>query len=174
MGVDSSNSQHDAEATSLAIPERIEAEVREIIERHSTTLSAFARMTTGSAELGEEALQEAYHRYVQTRSQGTTIENPLAWMLRVIQNLSIDWRKSDARKAEIRTEVAAPPETDEDPQQALREILETKRGLLSPREREVLDLRLRGLRYIEIAGVLKIGEGSVSKLLSRAFRKLRR
>lgn len=47
------------------------------------------------------------------------------------------------------------------------------RGLLSARERQVVDARARGLLAKEIAGELAISEATVRVLLLRALRKLR-
>ena len=48
-----------------------------------------------------------------------------------------------------------------------------RRGLLSAREREVLDARTRGLIAKEIAAELGIAEGTVRALLARIRDKLR-
>jgi RNA polymerase sigma factor (sigma-70 family) len=47
-------------------------------------------------------------------------------------------------------------------------------SVLSPREEEVLLLRLEALKYWEIAEQLGIGLNSVNTLLARALRKLQR
>ncbi len=154
--------------------EQLEAEVRGIHEEHAKSLFAFARMLAGDAETAEEALQEAYHRYLVYRTQGRKILNSRAWLLRVMHNLIIDWKKAQARRTELHADLPAPEAQRDDQTASLGELLEKTKGVLSSREQQVLDLRLKGMRYIDVAEYLGIGEGSVSSHLSRAFRKLRR
>ena len=45
--------------------------------------------------------------------------------------------------------------------------------LLSPRESEVMLLRMQSLKYVEIAESLKISPNSVNRLLARAIGKMR-
>lgn len=155
-------------------PAVLEAEVRGVHERFSRSLFAFAKVISGDADSAEEALQEAYHRYLATRSKGVLILNPQAWLLRVIHHLIIDWRKAQARTVELKSDVPAPAAPDPSQQaESLAQLIGRARRVLTPREREVLDLRLKGLRYVDVAEALGIGEGSVSTHLRRAFRKLR-
>lgn len=156
-------------------PYGLEAEVRGIHEQHCHSLIAFAKMFAGDADTAEDALQEAYHRYLVVRTEGREIENPQAWMLRVIHNLIVDWKKAQARNSELSEELAAPKQEDSTEQQkALMQLLDRTRSQLSPREIEILHLRLQGLRYVDVAESLGIGIGSVSTHLSRALRKLRK
>jgi RNA polymerase sigma-70 factor (ECF subfamily) len=153
----------------------IEAELRRLHEEHAEAIYAFARMYAGDAEMAEEALQEAYHRYLVARSNGNRILNPRAWMLRVIQNLVIDWKKAQSREEQLEDRVVSTtPEYLEENSEKYNLVLSKTSKILAPREQEVLELRLKGLRYVDVAETLGIGEGTVSTLLSRAFRKLRR
>jgi len=54
-----------------------------------------------------------------------------------------------------------------------RELERELEGLLSPRERDCLRLRLRGMKQTEIASALGLKSGTVAVLLSRASRKIR-
>jgi len=54
-----------------------------------------------------------------------------------------------------------------------REINATAHELLSPRELECLLLRNEGLRYRDIADILKIETATVGVLLGRALKKIR-
>lgn len=153
----------------------IEGELRHLHEEHAEAIYAFARMYSGDTEMAEEAMQEAYHRYLVARTNGNRILNPRAWLLRVIQNLVIDWKKAQSREEQLEDRVvsATPEYLDENPEKYNLVLSKTSK-ILAPREQEVLELRLKGLRYIDVAETLGIGEGTVSTLLSRAFRKLRR
>ncbi len=187
--LESSLPKRDAEATvdpeQLACPEMgggeapdaatVEAELRQLHEEHAEAIYSFARMYAGDTEMAEEAMQEAYHRYLVARSNGSRILNPRAWLLRVIQNLVIDWKKAQSREEQLEDRVvSATPEYLEENPEKYNLVLSKTSKILAPREQEVLELRLKGLRYIDVAETLGIGEGTVSTLLSRAFRKLRR
>ncbi len=163
----------DLHPQGVASREILEAELHQLHEEHSASLYAFARMFSGDAEMAEEALQEAYHRYLLYRTQDRPVLNKRAWMIRVIHNVIVDWKKARARCQELNSELPA-PELVETEESSLDRLLEQSNVSLSTRERQILDLRLQGLRYSEVAGILGIGEGSVSRYLNRAFSKLRR
>jgi RNA polymerase sigma factor (sigma-70 family) len=94
-------------------------------------------------------------------------------MIRVIHNVIVDWKKARARCQELNPDLPAPASVEPE-ESSLDQLLEKSNVSLSTRERQILDLRLQGLRYSEVAGALGIGEGSVSRYLNRAFSKLRR
>lgn len=160
-------------ANDAATRDLLEAELRELHQEHSASLYAFARMFSGDTEMAEEALQEAYHRYLLYRSQDRLVLNKRAWMIRVIHNVIVDWKKARARCQELNAEVPAPDSVEAE-ESSIDQLLERSKVSLSTRERQILDLRLQGLRYSEVARMLGIGEGSVSRYLNRAFSKLRR
>jgi RNA polymerase sigma factor (sigma-70 family) len=156
-------------------PFLLESEVRGIHEAYSHTLTAFAKKFAGDADTAEDALQEAYHRYLVVRTEGREIANPQAWLLRVIHNLIVDWKKAQARQSELKDDFASPRmEETSYREEYLLNLLKRARNELSPREAEILDMRLKGLRYSDVAEDLGIGIGSVSAHLTRALRKLRR
>ena len=67
--------------------------------------------------------------------------------------------------ADIRQDVEAGYQKNESYQSAL--------SILSPRERECVQLRLEGFGYNEIADILRIRPGTVAALLARGLKKLR-
>ena len=154
---------------------QLESEIHDIQEQFSAEMFTFARMFAGNAEVAEEALQEAYYRYLLTRARGNEVLNPKAWLLRVIHNLIVDWKTDEAKTLELNPDLVAPDTFGEEEEQrpSLGELLERTRGVLTPREQKVLHLRMKGLRYQEVAKRLGICQGSVSTYLTRAFRKLR-
>jgi RNA polymerase sigma-70 factor (ECF subfamily) len=154
----------------------LEREVRELYRVHATPLQRYAGALSRTPEGAPDAVQEVFLRYFIERSCGRPIENPRAWLYRVLRNYLLDTRKS----AESIHEVAAGdidylPGPQEDPEaifhrsQTARHLL----AMLSPRERETLALRHQGLSYDEIAEVLGLRSGTVGALLARAYRKFR-
>ena len=98
------------------------------------------------------------------------------WLYATTRNFILDRLKEyqyrNGKSLEAALQVA---EKNENPESAimLREIHSTAQGLLSPRESECLQLRNEGLRYREIAEILKIDSATVGVLLGRAMKKIR-
>jgi RNA polymerase sigma-70 factor (ECF subfamily) len=130
----------------------------------------YAARLTGSVCDGEEAVQEAFLQLFDELCAGTNIDNPRAWTFCVVKRGAS--RKIEHHlKREVPLEDAAlfaapalPGTEDAD----LHRML----SALTPREVEVVMLRLESMKYREIATVLGITSGSVNVLLARALRKL--
>jgi RNA polymerase sigma factor (sigma-70 family) len=71
-------------------------------------------------------------------------------------------------------EVARPDQSAHGRLSSFKDIVDIRNllSVLSPREEEVLLLRLEAMKYREIAEQLGIGVNSVNTLLARALRKL--
>jgi RNA polymerase sigma-70 factor, ECF subfamily len=157
-------------------PTDIESDVNEMVRNHAAALSRFAATMLRDNSLVQDAVQEVFLRYFIARTGGQQMENPRAWLFRVLRNYLLDYnRKSgimaainleDAVKvADIRQDVEAAYQQDE----FLRSALST----LSPREKECILLRLEGFGYNEIAQILRIRPGTVAALLARGLKKFR-
>lgn len=156
--------------------DRVEAEtfaverVRSDYERHSRLLYRLALAECRNGELARDAVQEAFLRYFEACSKGQAIHSVRSWLARVVINFLRDDARRMARLAGISEasgavtgQTAAEPAGD----------LERQIGsMLSPRERECIELRVLGYKYQEIAEILGLRPGSVACLLSRALRKL--
>jgi RNA polymerase sigma-70 factor, ECF subfamily len=157
-------------------PNDIEAEVTGLFQCHVSALSRFAALVTNDRTLVPEAIQEAFLRYFMVRIDAQRIENPRAWLFRVVKNYLLDRRRRsglmpavglDAAEhlADSRQDVAARYEQTDMFRRAL--------SSLSPRERQCVQLRLGGLAYDEIAVILEIRPGTVAALLARGLKKFR-
>jgi RNA polymerase sigma-70 factor (ECF subfamily) len=152
---------------------------REIVslhEAHSATLLSYARALTPNSPAASDAVQETFLRYWIVRRTGDQIDNPKAWLFRVLHNLLLDWRKQAAAAVEIdASAVLAKRDDRPDPEMAYgqAELLRRLERMLSPREQECLRLRIAGLHYREIAHVLGVQLGTVSALLARIQKKTR-
>lgn len=102
-----------------------------------------------------------------------------AWLFRVAHNLSLKVRSRERSFQAVETDWerltnAAPGESperallDRERSKRLRAALET----LSPQQRNCLYLRSEGLRYREIAEVMRISQSSVNEFLRRAIARL--
>ena len=98
------------------------------------------------------------------------------WLYSTTRNYILDRVKEYYVRNSQSLEAAAQITEDADNPEAhimLREIHATAHELLSPRELECLQLRNEGLRYRDIADILKIESATVGVLLGRALKKIR-
>jgi len=144
-----------------------------------SALVRYAHRATGDLNLAEDLVQEVYLRLYHEMRRGKEIEKPDAWMFCVLSHdLSKFWRlqkKTEALHQPLGdTDMAdvAQPDTG---QPAFYQDSDDIAGLLSvltPREQEVMLLRMASLKYREIGKRLGISSSAVNTLLARAIRKL--
>lgn len=130
-----------------------------------------ARLVTGSQELAEEAVHDAF---VTVFQRWTTIDRPGAYLRRVVVNncRTVQRRRRTER---LKTETLARQETET--LQLPEELDETWKalGVLSQRQRTALVLRYyEDLTVDGIAQVMGERPGSVKSLLHRGLARLRR
>ena len=143
--------------------------VTALFDRWYMSLVRYALRTTADYELAEDLAQETFMQLYQALRAGTKIEHPKAWTICVL-------RRATNRRMRDRTlcepldelEIAGDAVNDLSSVVDIRNLL----SVLSPREEEVLLLRLEAMKYREIAEQLGIGVNSVNTLLARALRKL--
>lgn len=143
--------------------------VTALFDRWYMSLVRYALRTTADYELAEDLAQETFMQLYQALRAGTKIEHPKAWTICVL-------RRATNRRMRDRTlcepldelEIAGDAVNDLSSIVDIRNLL----SVLSPREEEVLLLRLEAMKYREIAEQLGIGVNSVNTLLARALRKL--
>lgn len=132
------------------------------------TLLRYAERITGHTGLAEDAVQDVFVRLYGELAAGRMVNNPRAWTLVVLRrDLVRQWKTYQSTTSledipEIATSTVSP---DDD----LSRLLD----LLTPRESEVLLLRLEGMKYDDIARELDISANTVGILLVRSMRKLR-
>lgn len=136
---------------------------------HGGSLYRLAMAESRDPELARDAVQEAFLRLFRYLLAGGRVDSVRAWLARVALNYLRDEARRAARDAPLGRELSAPAHALPDDPSAL---VESVRALLTPRERQCVELRLIGYRYEEIAQSLGIRCGTVSSLLSRAARKL--
>lgn len=121
----------------------------------------------GAADLAEDAAQDALVRAARNRHKLGGVDDPHAWLRRVVVRCSLTVLGERSRVADVSEAAVAPCETDV----AVRDAL----SRLKPRDRALLALvHFEGLGYAEIADVLGIPIGTVGSRLHaarEAFRK---
>lgn len=150
--------------------------VETLFETWYPTLFRYAWRQSRNFAVAEDAVQEAFVELYRQLAQGRRIRHPKAWMLCVTR------RQLQRRRCGAPWEAGPEPleaadtarAVWENPERGLawQEILELFPGL-TPREEEVLWLRLEAMKYREIGRQLGISANSVATLLARALRKLR-
>jgi RNA polymerase sigma-70 factor (ECF subfamily) len=152
----------------------LESEVVRLYRAHCGGLYRYALTFTRDRQLAEDVLQESFLRYFLACKEGQVIQNARAWLYQVLHNLLLDDRKRMGFRTSVCLEAALEnPDRDQDPEARMqrRELSDSLRLVLSPRELECVELRVQGLAYEEIAGILRIRPGTVGALLARALKK---
>jgi RNA polymerase sigma-70 factor (ECF subfamily) len=134
-------------------------------------------LVSGSLPAAEDAVQEALARAWERGERGERIESLTGWVMTVAMNLVKSGLRRRIRERRALARLEDPEERAALERTLLRsdEVLDLRGALqgLTERERQVtvlrywLDLDLR-----EIAGTLRVDEGTVKTLLFRARRKL--
>jgi RNA polymerase sigma-70 factor (ECF subfamily) len=154
----------------------IEQEIRDLYATEASALLRHAAALARNGDAAQDAVQEAFLRFFVARTAGQEIRNPRGWLFRVLHNHVLDQKKAASRNEVGLEAVMNSPGPGRDPEVAYRrvEALRTMlRTALTPREVECVRLRSTGLRYDEIAGVLRLQSGTVGALLTRAHKKIR-
>ncbi|MCE5308658.1 MAG: sigma-70 family RNA polymerase sigma factor [Acidobacteriales bacterium] len=158
-----------------------EAEATELInDLYGVLYSPLLRYTahmTGRLELAEDIVQEAFTRLYRDLRRGHRIDNPRAWAFAVVRReVGRHWKKAEIwgilEPLERAEKVADGSLTALD--SLMKDEVSILLSALSPREAEVVLLRLGSLKYREIGAELGMGVKSVGTLLARALKKLRR
>jgi RNA polymerase sigma-70 factor, ECF subfamily len=142
-----------------------------------TSLVRYAAHMTGSRDLAQDIVQEAFMRLYRTLRLGRAVENPKAWAFAVVRHESFALlrKRNDerlSRQSLDALEDLAMGTWSDAAAGFGNEDLGRFLALLTKREQEALLLRMEGLKYREIGSQLGLTIQSVSTLLSRALRKL--
>lgn len=141
-------------------------------------LYRYVRTLVGDVALAEDIHHEAFLRLHTALVSGATIDHPRAWLHVVARRLVLDALHSyGARHAAVLPDTPAPrpaPAFDDDPANRWRDVWRRAATVLSPRERECLQLRAEGFTHREIAATLQVRTGTVCTLVARGIRKVQR
>jgi RNA polymerase sigma-70 factor (sigma-E family) len=140
-------------------------------------LVRFAVALTGDRGLAEDVVQEVLIRAYGRWSRITGLDQPEAYLRRMVTNEYLSWRRRWARitpHADVTGIVEAVPAPDHADAQADRSSLALELARLPKRQRAVLVLRYyERLTDAEIADTLGCPQGTVRSLASRALSALR-
>lgn len=136
-------------------------------------LVRYACRLTNHTALAQDAVQDSFMQLYRALESGKEIHNPKGWTLCVVRReIGKQLRNYGLREVSYDGWRLAGPRAERP--DLFLEYDEVAKILsqLSPREQEVMLLRMESLKYREIASELGISINSVATLLARALRKL--
>jgi RNA polymerase sigma-70 factor, ECF subfamily len=160
-----------------ASEKQIEIEVTELLGQHAASLARYATGITRDRTSVQDAIQEVFLRYFIARIEGQQIENPRAWLFRVLANYLRDCNRKVGSMSAVDLEAAAQvADSRQDVEAGFQqnEAFQCALASLSLREKECMRLRLEGFGYDEIGQILRIRPGTVGALLARSLKKIRK
>jgi len=149
--------------------------VERLFDSWYAPLLRYALRMVGQRASAEEIVQDTFLDLYRALQAGQSVEYPKAWTMCVVRRKASD-RRSDPfgteqshellDSAEVAGEWVDSVDTEID-----CERVRARMHLLTPREQEVLMLRLASMKYREIAAALGITTNSVNTHLARALEK---
>lgn len=143
-------------------------------------LVRYAARITGNLDLAQDIVQQSFCDLCSELLRGIRIDNPKAWTLVVVKRAV---NKALYRDKDRGISFESIDSLDGEAAAALFPVLRVEAkmdlddisrffGCLSPREEEIILLRLEGCHYAEIAETLGVSRETVKTLLSRAMKKM--
>lgn len=148
-----------------------------LINQHRTELNRLIFRKLGTKEISEDILQDAYLR-LQQYPDLATVENPRAFVFRIVTNLVIDYQRSASNRLPhdndedvLHDIVDNTPQPDEHYLASQRlEIINAALAELPEKCRQAFYLhRIEGCSHAEIAEQLQLSTSMVAKHLFKAM-----
>jgi RNA polymerase sigma-70 factor, ECF subfamily len=156
----------------------IEQAVADLYVRLRPSVVWYVRAMTRVPCDPEDLAQMAFLRLFDALRSRTPVENPRAWIFRVVHNLLVDRVRRAGKERDAYEEwgTAQATVTRSSPEDALIQQQQIHGALrhVNARERACLLLRVRGLSYSEIADVIGTTPKTVSVYLARGLQKVAR
>lgn len=151
--------------------------VTDLFDSGYSSLVRYGFHCCGSVALAEEFAQEAFTALYKNLREGEEIRHPRAWLVKTVRNqLGKHWRRQKHGEQLVpNSDFDMLAGTTDDTGEMGPEPLKLPEyfSLLSGREEEALVLRVKGLRYRQIAEQMGVTTNSVGTLILRAVRKIR-
>ena len=157
-----------------------EAAFRQLFHQYNKILQPFIVKLTRSHEAAEEVLQEVFLKIWLHREKLTGVENPKAYIVRIVSNESLDYLRTVTRKNKLaeeirRSAVAASPSPEQsfsyrETEQRIHEAIEQ----LPNACRKVYRMSREQYKCIpEIAAELNLSHSTVKNQLVKALKIIR-
>lgn len=180
-------SAHPQTALAEASDERLVADARslredawaEIYQRHAQQVYAYVYYRLGDQHAAEDLTSDVFVKAIAGIHNYSYRGTPLlAWLYRIAHNVTADYRKSSARRAQHQVAVELEEINERsDSIGALddrEDMLGAIRALTEDQQQVVLLRFYHGMNHAEVARVMGKPEGAVKALQTRALRSLRR
>ena len=148
-----------------------------LFERHHRRLFNFFLRLTARRHLSEDLVQEVFVRLLKYRNTYREKNGFTAWMFQIARNVHIDFHRKipfdevGIENGEKEHASLLPTPCDQSEENEKMQIVQRALSKLSVEKREILLLRgIHGLKFEEIAGIMKC---SVNTVKARAFRAVR-
>jgi RNA polymerase sigma-70 factor (ECF subfamily) len=141
--------------------------------REYPPLYRYALYLTRDQEISQDLCQETFIRWFGRKEQ-ETVENPRAWLKKVLSNLAINHfrHKNVQNRIESGFDEAETGAATMN-QDLIRLEVEAILALLPWKEQILLKMKMYGMTYAEMAEVLNVSIGSVGTMLARAMKRFR-
>ncbi|MBW3566017.1 MAG: RNA polymerase sigma factor [Acidobacteria bacterium] len=166
----------DREETGFAMDE---SEFRAFYERTARPLWAYLMRTTGSHDLADDLLQEAYFRFLRAGATHQNESHRRNSLFQIATNLMRDSGRRSRKRQQVSLSDTAESQVEDRKTADLASSTESRTDLaqameqLDPIQRQILWLAyVQGDSHDEIAAVLGLRSISIRTLLLRARRKL--
>ena len=147
--------------------------VSSLFDSWYAVLVRYAYHLTNHTGLAQDAVQDSFMHLYRALELGKEIHNPKAWMLCVVRReIGKQLRDYGSREVSFDGYNCAGQLGDRPDRSLEYDDVVKILSRLSPREQEVILLRMESLKYREIASELGISINTVTTLLARALRKL--
>src|SRR5579862_1612947 len=170
----------DRTSRSMTLSERVQS----LFEQLRVPVFRYLLRKTRDSGRAEDITQETFLRLFRHLRDDGLLDNPKAWIFTVANNLAVDASRNESHIKDLDEATWKEIEESRSGLQADPEKLMLQRERLgrlhiavlnlTPLQRECLHLRAEGLRYREIAGLLKLSPSTVMDAVRRATLKLAR
>ena len=166
----------NASAKPLSEP-AIRALVEELLDRQEGDLIRYAMSLCGNRDLAEDAVQEAFVALVANLRDGKTVDDPAAWLTRVVRNRARDSQRKEIRvhrrEAAVATLDRGRPTPDVLEQEESHGEVARLLSELEPDLREVIELCvIGGKSYREVAAITGASLGTVSTRIHQGLSRI--
>ena len=164
--------------------QRSETDCLNIFLRHRLALIGYATKITGSRDLADDIVQEAWLRLERTAARGGP-DHPLAYLYRIVRNLAFDGHRKSGRESQVirhvdfvhLSERADDAPTPERAMIAKSELERVRMAMadLPERTRKALEMhRFGGLKLREIASELGVSITLAHRLVAEGVEHCKR
>jgi RNA polymerase sigma-70 factor (ECF subfamily) len=169
-------SAHSDEELLLAAGRGDEAAFQTLVSRYADELLGYFRRRAGD-EAAEDLLQETLLRLHKAAPRFVPQATFRTYLYTIARNLTLNYRRDFRPSAALDPQTsAAPAERDADPLESAElsdRVRRAVEGLSEPLRDVVLLRHYQGLSFREIAGVLRVPEGTAMRRMSDALLRLR-